>query len=60
MKKNSILRDNSDLRSEKVRAFLKEKPPRIVRWGIFVILVLFVALIVAVCLFHSKYHPLNT
>lgn len=44
-----------ELRSEKVRSFIGEIPPSLIRWGTAVIAVIFLALIAAVCLLPYPY-----
>lgn len=47
--------DKIELRSEKVRKFIGEIPPSLVRWGIAVIVIVFIALLSAVCLLPYPY-----
>lgn len=47
--------DNIELRSEKVRNLLGDIPPALVRWGIAVIVLIFIALIAAICLLPYPY-----
>ena len=47
--------DNIELRSEKVRNLLGDIPPALVRWGIAVIVVIFISLIAAICLLPYPY-----
>lgn len=44
-----------DLRSEKVRRLIGEIPPRLVRGGIIVMLIIFLALLAAICLLPYPY-----
>lgn len=44
-----------ELRSEKVRQLIGEIPPSLVRWGIAIIAIVFIALIAAVCLLPYPY-----
>lgn len=44
-----------NLRSEKVRRLIGEIPPAIARWGTIVILLIFAALIAALCLLPYPY-----
>ena len=46
---------NIDLRSEKVRRLIGEIPPRLVRGGIIVMLIIFLALLAAICLLPYPY-----
>ena len=46
---------NIDLRSEKVRRLIGESPPRRVRGGIIVMLIIFLALLAAICLLPYPY-----
>lgn len=55
MKKDKKTRDNIELRSEKVRQLIGEIPSSLVRWGIAVIAIVFIALIAAVCLLPYPY-----
>lgn len=47
--------DKIELRSEKVRKMIGEIPPSLVRWGIAIIAIVFIALIAAVCLLPYPY-----
>jgi hypothetical protein len=47
--------DKIELRSEKVRQLIGEIPPSLVRWGIAIIAIVFIALIAAVCLLPYPY-----
>lgn len=47
--------DKIELRSEKVRQLIGEIPPSLVRWGIVIIVIIFAALIAAVCLLPYPY-----
>lgn len=55
MKTNKPADNNAELRSEKVRQLLGEIPPALVRWGIAVIAIVFIALIAAICLLPYPY-----
>lgn len=44
-----------ELRSEKVRQLIGQIPPSLVRWGIAIIAIVFIALIAAVCLLPYPY-----
>ncbi|ROS88786.1 hypothetical protein EEL39_06610 [Muribaculaceae bacterium Isolate-080 (Janvier)] len=44
-----------ELRSEKVRNFLGEIPPALVRWGTIIIIVIFIVLISVVCFMPYPY-----
>lgn len=48
-------RDNIEIRSEKVRTLIGEIPPGLVRWGTGIILLIFIALIAAVCFLPYPY-----
>lgn len=41
--------DNIELRSEKVRKFIGEIPPSLVRWGTAILVVIIITLLVVVC-----------
>lgn len=47
--------DKIELRSEKVRKMIGEIPPSLVRWGIAIIAIVFIAIIAAVCLLPYPY-----
>ncbi len=47
--------DNIELRSEKVRELLGEIPSSLVRWGTAIIVIVFIALVLAVCLLPYPY-----
>lgn len=47
--------NNIELRSEKVRQLIGEIPPSLVRWGIFIIVLISTVLIVSICLLHYPY-----
>lgn len=47
--------DKIELRSEKVRKLIGEIPPSLVRWGIAIIAIVFIALLVAICLLPYPY-----
>lgn len=47
--------DNIEIRSEKVRNLIGEIPPGLVRWGTVIIIVIFIAIIAAVCLLPYPY-----
>lgn len=47
--------DKIELRSEKVRQLIGEIPPSLVRWGIAIIAIVFIALCTAVCLLPYPY-----
>ncbi len=55
MEQNNNTHDRIELRSEKVRRLIGEIPPSLVRWGIAVILIVFIALIAAVSLLPYPY-----
>ena len=55
MKTKKKTHDNIELRSEKVRQLIGEIPSSLVRWGIAVIAIVFIALIAAVCLLPYPY-----
>ena len=50
MEADKTTHDKIELRSEKVRQLIGEIPPSLVRWGIAIITIVFIALIAAVCL----------
>lgn len=47
--------DKIELRSEKVRKFIGEIPPSLVRWGIAIIAMVSLALLTAVCILPYPY-----
>jgi len=47
--------DNLELRSEKVRRLIGEIPPGLVRWGIAITALVFIALVAAMCLLPYPY-----
>lgn len=47
--------DKIELRSEKVRKLLGEIPQSLVRWGMVIMLVIFIALLAVVCLLPYPY-----
>ena len=47
--------DNIGLRAEKVRRLIGEIPPGLMRWGIVVTVLVFIALVAAVCLLPYPY-----
>ncbi len=55
MKTDKPTHDRIELRSEKVRQLIGEIPPSLVRWGIAIIAIVFIALIAAVCLLPYPY-----
>jgi hypothetical protein len=55
MKVAKTTHDKIEIRSEKVRQFIGEIPPSLVRWGIAIIVIIFIALIAAVCLLPYPY-----
>lgn len=55
MEANKTTHDKIELRSEKVRQLIGEIPPSLVRWGIAIIAIVFIALIAAVCLLPYPY-----
>lgn len=55
METNKTINDKIELRSEKVRQLIGEIPPSLVRWGIAIIAIVFIALIAAVCLLPYPY-----
>lgn len=48
-------RDDTELRSEKVRRLLGGIPPSLVRWGIAIIAIILIGLLAAVCLLPYPY-----
>lgn len=44
-----------ELRSEKVRKLIGDIPPSLVRWGTAIIVIVFIALLAAVCLLPYPY-----
>ncbi len=55
MKKEDNTHDRIELRSEKVRKLIGEIPPSLVRWGTAIIVIIFIALLAAVCLLPYPY-----
>jgi hypothetical protein len=55
MKADKTTQYNTELRSKKVRQLIGEIPPSLVRWGIAIIAIVFIALIAAVCLLPYPY-----
>lgn len=55
MEANKTTHDKIELRSEKVRQLIGEIPPSLVRWGIAIIVIVFIAIIAAVCLLPYPY-----
>lgn len=55
MEADETTHDKIELRSEKVRQLIGEIPPSLVRWGIAIIAIVFIALIAAVCLLPYPY-----
>lgn len=55
MEVDKTTHDKIELRSEKVRQLIGEIPPSLVRWGIAIIAIVFIALIAAVCLLPYPY-----
>lgn len=55
MEADKTTHDKIELRSEKVRQLIGEIPPSLVRWGIAIIAIVFIALIAAVCLLPYPY-----
>ncbi|MCM1140919.1 MAG: hypothetical protein NC453_20300 [Muribaculum sp.] len=55
METNKPTHDKIELRSEKVRQLIGEIPPSLVRWGIAIIAIVFIALIAAICLLPYPY-----
>lgn len=53
--KDETKHDQIELRSPKVRRLIGEIPPALVRWGTVLIIVIFVALVLAVCLIPYPY-----
>ncbi len=43
------------MRSEKVRKIMGEIPPALVRWGMVIIILIFIILLVAICILPSPY-----
>jgi hypothetical protein len=52
MEKNN---ENIELRSEKVRAFIGDIPRSLVRWGVAIIVIVFLALVAAITLLPYPY-----
>ncbi|MCM1142521.1 MAG: hypothetical protein NC453_28460 [Muribaculum sp.] len=55
MNANKTTHDKIELRSEKVRQLIGEIPPSLVRCGIIIIAIVFIALVVAICLLPYPY-----
>lgn len=55
MEADKTTHDKIELRSEKVRQLIGEIPPSLVRWGIAIIVIVFIAIIAAVCLLPYPY-----
>lgn len=55
MEADKTTHDKIELRSEKVRQLIGEIPPSLVRGGIAIIAIVFIALIAAVCLLPYPY-----
>lgn len=55
MEANKTTHDKIELRSENVRQLIGEIPPSLVRWGIAIIVIVFIAIIAAVCLLPYPY-----
>lgn len=55
METSNINHDKIELRSEKVRKLIGEIPPSLVRWGMAIIAIVFIALLAAVCLLPYPY-----
>lgn len=55
MKKEDNTHDRIELRFEKVRKLIGEIPPSLVRWGTAIIVIIFIALLAAVCLLPYPY-----
>ena len=55
MDTNNNTLDKIELRSEKVRKLLGEIPQSLVRWGMVIMLVIFIALLALVCLLPYPY-----
>lgn len=55
MDTNNNTLDKIELRSEKVRKLLGEIPQSLVRWGMIIMLVIFIALLAVVCLLPYPY-----
>lgn len=55
MKNDIETSDRIELRSEKVRKLMGEIPPSLIRWGTAVIVIVFLALLTAVCLLPYPY-----
>lgn len=55
MDTNNNTLDKIELRSEKVRKLLGEIPQSLVRWGMIIMVVIFIALLAVVCLLPYPY-----
>jgi len=55
MDTNNNTLDKIELRSEKVRKLLGEIPQSLVRWGMVIMLIIFIALLAVVCLLPYPY-----
>lgn len=55
MNTNNNTLDKIELRSKKVRKLLGEIPQSLVRWGMVIMLVIFIALLAVVCLLPYPY-----
>lgn len=55
MDKTNNLVNNIELRSEKVRKILGEIPYSLVRWGIIIIIAIFLSLLLVGCFVHYPY-----
>lgn len=55
LERDDEMRELDGMRSEKVRRMIGEIPPSLVRWGIAIIAIVFIALIAAVCLLPYPY-----
>lgn len=55
MENSKITHEKIELRSEKVRHLIEEIPPSLVRWGIVIISIVFIALVAAICLLPYPY-----
>lgn len=55
MDTNNNTLDKIELRSEKVRKLLGEIPLSLVRWGMIIMVVIFIALLAVVCLLPYPY-----
>lgn len=55
MKNDKSTHDKIELHSEKVRQLIGKIPPSLVRWGIVILAIVFIALVAAVCLLPYPY-----